>query len=87
MLRTLFAAVAALTLIAASPALACDDCKDCPHHKDKVAQADKKDGDAKKDTKVGCQCAGEAKNCKCAAACKCPTCHDSKDKKEETKKT
>jgi len=82
--RTLLAAVAAFTLFAAVPAVACDDCKDCPHRKDKVAQADKKD-DAKKDTKVGCSCKGEAKDCKCAD-CKCPQCHHDHEKKDEAKK-
>jgi hypothetical protein len=79
MLKMLVVAAAAFTLSAA-PALACPDCKDCPHHK--VAAAEKKDGDAK----VGCPCA-KGEECKCAAKCECPHCSAKKAKKDEAKKS
>jgi hypothetical protein len=83
MLRTAMAALAALALLAAVPAFACDG--DCNKKKDQVAQgSDKKDD---KDAKVACPCAGEGKECKCGPDCKCACSHCHKDKKEETKKT
>ena len=82
----LLAAVAALAVLAAGPALADDEggCKNCPHHK--AAQAEKGD---KKDAKVGCPCAGEGKECKCGPSCQCAHCGAKKaaDKKEAPKKT
>ncbi len=86
MLKMLLAAAAAVALATASPAVACPDCKNCPH-KDTVAAADKaekKDGGAK----AACACS-EAKDCKCAAGkCDCPACHAKKgEKKDEQKKS
>jgi hypothetical protein len=86
MIRLLLAAAAALALTAASPALACENCKDCPH---KMAQADTKPGD-KKDEKaaaVPCPCSGNAQNkeCKCGPNCHCPHCHAKAEQKPEKK--
>ncbi len=82
MIRYLAAAIAAFALVAASPALACDDCKNCPHAK--VAQADtKKEGEKPKATK-DCGCTS-AKDCKCKEGCKCAHC--GKHEKTEGAKT
>jgi hypothetical protein len=94
MLRYLLAAAAAFALVAAQPVRACEDCKNCPHHKDTVAQAEKADkkADPKADDKaekVGCHCAG-GKECKCGPNCTCEHCsaHKAvKEKKGEEKKT
>lgn len=84
--RILLAAMAALAVLAARPAIAHDDegCKNCPHHK--AAQAEKGD---KKDAKAGCPCAGEGKECKCGPNCQCPHCAAKRaaEKKEAPKKT
>lgn len=84
MSRILLAAAAAFALLAAAPALACEDCKSCPKHK--TAQAEKGD---QKDVKPGCACAGEGKECKCGPNCQCAHCAAKKaaEKKDETKKT
>src|SRR5690349_18530562 len=68
MLRTLFAALAAVALFASQPARACDDCKDCPKHK--VAAAEKAE---KKEAKpAACSCHGEGKECACPPGkCSC----------------
>jgi len=77
MIRMILAAAAALALVSAAPAFACPDCKDCPHHKDKVAQSDqagkKADDKADKDKKaVDCPChKGETGPCKCGDKCQC----------------
>jgi hypothetical protein len=52
MTRIILAAAAAFALVAAAPAFACPDCKDCPMHKDKVSAA----------TKAGTHAAG-CENC------------------------
>jgi hypothetical protein len=74
MLRTLLAAAAAVALFAGTPARACPDCKNCPHHQ--VAAADDKAGEKKDaaDKLPACKCAGEGKECKCGAQCTCPHC-------------
>jgi hypothetical protein len=85
MIRFLLAAAAAVALAAASPAVACPDCHDCPMHKDKVAAAektDKKEGD-KKPT---CPCVAQGKECQCGENCKCPDC-PAKHAKKDAKKT
>ena len=94
MMKLILGAVAALFLVAATPAAACSDCKSCPNHKKEsaaaaapaavVADADKKEG--------GCHCkhTSEAKDCKCGEACKCADCpvHGKKgEKKDEPKKS
>ncbi|BDG01996.1 hypothetical protein [Anaeromyxobacter oryzae] len=82
MTKFLFAAFAAVSFLAAQPVFACEDCKNCPHHK--VADADKKPAD-----KAACACAGAGKECKCGEKCACPHCSAQKAgaKKEEPKKT
>lgn len=77
MIRTLLAALVAVGLMVARPATACEDCKNCPHHK--VAEADKKP------EPKGCACTGDHKECKCGKDCKCPHCHHGDDKKDEKK--
>jgi hypothetical protein len=83
MTRFLFAAVAAVSLFAARPVLACEDCKSCPH---KVAEADKRPGAEKP---AACACAGEGKECRCGEKCACPHCAAQKAavKKAEVKKS
>jgi hypothetical protein len=69
MTRLLFAALAALTLVLASPVLAGDchgDCANCPHK----ASAPK--GETAKQDPAPCACSG--KECKCAQGCKCDHC-------------
>jgi hypothetical protein len=83
MKRTLLAALAALTLAAAAPALACDG--DCARRTNELAQAAEKKGD--KDAKVACTCPGMEKGCKCPEGCKCQCSHCHKDKKDEAKKS
>ena len=90
MLKFLLGAAAALALLAATPAAACDDCKNCPHHKDASAQVQKTGAVAeadKKETK-GCGCDHAAsKECKCGEKCACASCpvHGKKDTKTEKK--
>ncbi len=82
MIRMILAAAATLALVFASPAFACPDCKDCPHHKDTVASADKVE---KKDAKK-CKCgATSAKDCKCGDKCDCHAKKGEKDKKDSSK--
>jgi len=88
MMKLLVGVAAAFALLAASPARACDDCKNCPHHAKEaaaqtkgtqVAEAEKKD--EKKDEKA-CPCgAKEAKDCKCGDKCHCTH----KDAKKDAK--
>jgi hypothetical protein len=78
MTKFLLGAAAAFALFAATPASACDDCKNCDHNK--TAQADKKDD------KGGCHCKGSADGkCKCGDKCTCDHCKA--PKKDEPKKT
>jgi hypothetical protein len=82
MTKFLLGAAAALALFA-TPASACDDCKNCPHKKDVTAQADKKDD-------KGCHCKGTVADgkCKCGDKCACDHCKmKAGEKKDETKKT
>ena len=83
MLRTLFAAAAAVAFFAAQPVFACEDCKNCPTHKDTVAQADKAE---KKDAvKAVCACGAATKaECKCGTKCTCGE-HKGEKKVEEKK--
>jgi hypothetical protein len=87
MMKTLLAAVAALALLAARPASACEgDCKNCPHHA-QAAAADGKKGDKAEGPQ--CACAKDAKECKCGEKCQCPHCaaHKGAEKKAEPKKS
>jgi hypothetical protein len=77
MLKLLAALAAALALVAASPARACDDCKNCPHHQQEasaklagtvVAESDKKDAKT-----CGCD-HSDKKACKCGDKCQCADC-------------
>jgi hypothetical protein len=75
MTRIRFAALAALALAVATPAVAGDchgDCANCPHK----ATAGKADGAAKE--APPCACAG-GKECKCAKGCQCDHCAAKKD--------
>jgi hypothetical protein len=81
MIRMLLAATAAVALAAASPALGCPDCHDCPMHKDKVAAADR-DGKKDAEKKAACACAGEGKDCRCGAQCECAHCGEKKAEKK-----
>ncbi len=88
MMKTLLAAVAALALVAARPAAACDgDCKNCPHHAQAAAGEAKKGGEAA--PAVQCACAKEGKDCQCGEKCQCPHCaaHKTAPKKAAEKKT
>jgi hypothetical protein len=91
MLKFLASAVAALALLAATPAAACgDDCKNCPMHKKEAAAQTSKGAVAEADKKdeKGCQCMqGEKKECKCGEKCACPSCpvHGKKAEKPEKK--
>ncbi len=70
MLKHLLAAVAAVALAGARPAVACENCDKCPH---KVAAADaKKEGDKK--PAAACACDKDGKGCKCGPTCKCANC-------------
>jgi len=90
MLKFLLGAAAALVLLAAAPASACNDCKDCPHKKEASAQVQKTGAVAeadKKETK-GCGCDHAAsKECKCGEKCACASCpvHGKKGEKTEKK--
>ena len=94
MLKLILGATAALFLVAAAPAVACDDCKNCPNHKKESAAAEKSatvvaDAD-KKEAGCGCKHTSEAKDCKCGDKCKCADCpiHGKKgEKKDEPKKS
>jgi len=94
MLKYLLGAAAAIALFA-TPASACDDCKNCPHaKKDTSAQVEKKGvvvAEDKKDEHKTCGCDHSAsKDCKCGEKCHCATCpvHGKKgEKKEEQKKS
>lgn len=93
MLKYLIGAAAALALLAATPAAACDDCKSCPHGKKETAAATEKKGtvvaEEKKDEHKGCGCNHEAsKDCKCGEQCKCASCpiHGKKGEKQEEQK-
>jgi hypothetical protein len=79
MLKYLLGAAAAFALFAA-PALACEDCKNCPNKKVTTAQADKKDA-------PGCHCktTGADGVCHCGDKCTCDHCKAGK--KDEPKKT
>ncbi len=90
MLKFLLGAAAALALVAATPASACGDCKDCPHKKDTTAQVQKGAAVAEADKKdmKGCGCDHAAsKECKCGEKCACATCpvHAKKGDKAEKK--
>jgi hypothetical protein len=93
MMKLVLGAVAAMFLVAAAPAVACDDCKNCPmHKKDSAAAETKAPAVADADKKDGCACKhGDAtKECKCGETCKCKDCpiHGKKnDKKDEPKKS
>jgi len=81
MLKYLLGATLGLALYA-TPATACDDCKNCDHKKDVTAQADKKP--------EGCHCktTGADGKCKCGDKCTCDHCKPKGgEKKEDTKKT
>jgi hypothetical protein len=87
MMKTLLAAMAALALLAARPATACDgDCKNCPHHAQAAPTDGKKGG---KPEVAQCACAKEGKECKCGDKCQCPHCaaHKGAEKKAEPTKT
>ena len=77
MMKTLFAAFAALALAAAAPARAVEgDCKNCPHHA-QMAAADDKGGRRARRTPskpAKCACAEDSKECKCGEKCQCPHC-------------
>lgn len=79
-MRLVLAAAAALALLIAPAAYACD-CKDCPHAK--AAAGGKADPKA---TGKDCCCHG-GKECKCGPDCKCPHCTAKKaaEKKDEKK--
>ena len=86
MMKTLFAALAALALVAARPAFACDgDCKNCPHH----AQAAAGEKKGEKVEAPACACVKDSKECKCGEKCQCPHCaaHKGAGKKAEEKKS
>jgi hypothetical protein len=89
MLKFLLGAAAALALVAAAPASACNDCKECPHKKEASAQVQKTGAVAeadKKETK-GCGCDHAAsKECKCGDKCACATCPVHAKKGEKTEK-
>jgi hypothetical protein len=88
MMKFLLGVAAALALVAATPAAACEDCKNCPNHKKESAQVEKKStlAEADKKEEKGCTCHGAAqKECKCGDKCHCMDKKD--DKKEEPKKT
>ena len=95
MLKFLIGAAAAFALLAATPAAACDDCKNCPHGKKETAAATEKKGtivaEDKKEEHKGCGCDHAAsKDCKCGEKCKCASCpvHGKKaEPKEEQKKS
>jgi hypothetical protein len=79
MLKYLLGAATALSLFA-TPATACDDCKNCPK-KDTTAQADKKDD-------KGCHCTKDGGKCKCGDKCTCDHCKSkAAESKTETKKS
>jgi len=88
MMKTLLAAVAALALVAARPATACEgDCKNCPHHA-QAAAGEAKKGDKADAAAHTCACAKEGKECKCGEKCQCPHCAAHKGaKKADEKKT
>jgi hypothetical protein len=83
MLKSLLGAAAAFALLAAAPAIACDDCQ-----KQHTAQAGQKTSVAeeKKDEHKGCHCTA-AKDCKCGEKCACANCKAKEEKKEEQKKS
>jgi hypothetical protein len=83
MLRTLLAAAAAVAFFAASPALACPDCKDCPMHKVAATEKTEKKDAAPKE--ASCGCAKDGSDCKCGAKCTCANC--AAHKKAEEKKS
>ncbi len=76
MMKTLLAALAALALVAARPASACDgDCKNCPHHAQAATDAKK----GEKAAAPACACVKDGKECKCGEKCQCPHCAAHKD--------
>ena len=86
MVKYLVGVAAAFALLAATPASACPDCKDCPQHKTaasaqgqetKVADADKKD--------EKCHCTDKKSACKCGAKCNCAKAEKKDEKKDEKK--
>ena len=79
MLKYLLGAATAIALLA-TPVSACEDCKNCQHHKETTAQADKKDA-------PGCHCKGSDGKCKCGDKCQCAHCKAKVEKKDDTKKT
>lgn len=86
MMKLLVGLAAAVALLAAAPALACDDCKNCPHHA-KEAAAETKNAqvaEAEKKDEKACSCgAKEQKDCKCGAKCHCTEAN--KDAKKDKK--
>ena len=77
MLKFLLGAAAALALFAATPASACDGCKDCKHNKSAAAQTEGKTAvaEADKHEHKGCGCDHAAnKECKCGEKCACASC-------------
>ena len=87
--KLLLGVLAAFALVAATPVLACEDCKNCQHHKKETAQAEKATtvADAeKKDEKPGCKC-HDQKDCKCGEKCGCSACKMKAEKKDEPKKS
>ena len=89
MMKLVLGAVAALFLVAAAPAVACDDCKNCPNHKKEAAAETKAPAVADAEKNCGCHKGGDSKECKCGEGCKCANCpvHTKKgEKKDEPKK-
>ncbi len=90
MLKFLLGAAAALALFAATPASACDGCKDCKHNKSAAAQTDATtkvaDADKKEAKSCGCDHAAN-KECKCGEKCSCASCpvHGKKGEAKEKK--
>jgi len=76
MTRFLQAALAAVALAVATPALAGDchgDCANCPH------RADAGKGDTASKDAHPCACSG--KDCKCPKGCQCDHCSHKQDEK------
>jgi hypothetical protein len=92
MMKYLVGVAAALALLAATPAAACGDCKDCPGHKKEAAAAAATStavADAEKKDSKTCGCDHSAsKECKCGEKCQCANCPvHGKDAKKGDKKT
>jgi hypothetical protein len=86
MLKSLLGAAAAFALLAATPAVACEECQ--KHQAAQAAPAGQKTSVAeeKKDEHKGCHCTS-AKDCKCGEKCGCASCKAKVEKKEEQKKS